>query len=44
MAHAIIDLESCYDRKLRNIVSIVEESVGIDRNRVKLIVKVLPIF
>ena len=39
--HAITDLESCYDRQLRNIASLVEESVVIDRNRAKLIAKVL---
>lgn len=43
MIHIITDLESCYDRQLANLVSMVEESVGIDRNGVKLIAKVLPV-
>jgi len=41
MVHAIIDLESYCNRQLGNIASMVEELVGIDRNGVKLIAKVL---
>ena len=37
----ITDLEACYDWQLYNIGSIVEESIRIDQNRMKLIVKVL---
>ena len=40
--HVITDLEACYDRQLYNIRSIVEESVGIDQERMKLTIKVLP--
>ena len=44
MVHIIIDLEVYYDRQLRNIANIAEESPKISKARVKLIVKVLPLF
>ena len=43
MAYTITDLESYYNQQLGNIASMVEESVGVDRSRVKLIAKVLPV-
>ena len=43
MVHAITNLELCYDQQLCNMASMVEESVGIDCNGMKLIAKVLPI-
>lgn len=39
--HTIIDLEAYYDRQLQNLYRIIEESVGIDRNMIKLIMKVI---
>ena len=36
------DLEACYDRQLLNIGGVVEESVGANREAIKLITKVLP--
>ena len=36
------DLEACYDRKLPNIGGIVEESVGVNIESIKLITKLLP--
>ena len=42
--HVITDLESCYDRQLSKIASIVKESIRIDRLGIKLIVKILPRF
>ena len=36
------ELEACYDRKLPNIGGIVEESIGVNREAIKLITKVLP--
>ena len=41
--HIITDLEACYDRQLSNICGMVEESVRISREEVKLILKVLPV-
>ena len=38
----LTDLQSCYDRQLANIGGIVEESVGRDRQAIKLITKVIP--
>ena len=35
------DLEACYDRQLPNIGSIVEESLGVNREATKLIKKAL---
>ena len=43
MIYMITDLESCYDRQLVNVASIVKESIRISRNGVKLIAKVLPV-
>lgn len=37
--HKIIDLEACYDRQLLNTCSTVQESIGSDRNAIKLICK-----
>ena len=39
--HTIIDLELYYDRQLVNLISIVLESIGIDRKVIKLIMKVI---
>ena len=41
--HVITNLEAYYDRQLSNIYGIVEESIGIDREGVKSISKVLPV-
>ena len=41
--YIVTNLESCYDRQLGHIVSIVKELIRIDRNGVKLITKVLPV-
>ena len=41
-AHVTSDLEACYDRQLPNIGGIVEESIGVNREAIKLITKVLP--
>ena len=38
------DLQSCYDRQLANIGSIVEESVGRQRSAMKLFTKMMPRF
>jgi len=38
----LTDLQSCYNRQLANIGGIVEESVGRDRQAIKLITKVIP--
>jgi len=38
----MIDLELYYDRQLVNLISIVLESIGIDRKVIKLIMKVIP--
>ena len=43
MINTITDLEAYYDRQLPNLISIIEELIGIDRNTIKLITKVLPI-
>ena len=40
--HAITDLESYYDRQLVNLISIILESISIDRKAIKLIMKVIP--
>ena len=42
--HIITNLESCYNRQLSEIASIVEESIRIDRLGIKLIAKILPRF
>ena len=39
--YIIIDLVACYDRQLSSICSMVEESVCINREGIKLILKVL---
>jgi hypothetical protein len=36
------DLEVCHDRKLPNVEGIVEESIGVNRDAIKLITKALP--
>ena len=36
-------LEACYDRQLPNIGGIVEESVGVNKEAIKLMTKVLPL-
>ena len=36
------DLEACYDRQLPNIRGIVAESVGVNRNMMNILSKVLP--
>ena len=41
--YVITNLEAYYDRQLSNIYGMVEESIGIDREGVKLISKVLPV-
>ena len=38
----LTDLQSCYDRQLANIGRNVEESIGRDRQAIKLITKVIP--
>ena len=38
------DLQSCYDRQLANVGSIVEESVGRNRSAMKLYTKIMPRF
>ena len=43
MVYVITDLEAYYDRQLSNICRIVEESLGISRQGIKLIAKVLPV-
>ena len=41
-AYNLTDLKAYYDRELLEIISIVEESTGIEREPVKLFVKILP--
>ena len=36
------DLEACYDRELTNIGSIVEEFIGLIREAINLVIKLLP--
>ena len=43
-AHNFTDLQSCYDRQLANVGSIVEESVGRNRSAMKLFTKLMPNF
>ena len=43
MINTVTDLEACYNRQFPNIGRIIEESIGIDRKGIKLIIKVLPI-
>ena len=40
--HAVCDLESCYDSKLPKIGGTLEESIGANRQSIKLVTKVLP--
>ena len=40
--HMVSDLVSCYDRQLPNTWGIVEESIGVNRNMMLLLGKVLP--
>ena len=42
VAHTISDLELCCDRKLPNIGVTAEESIGVSREAIELITKVLP--
>ena len=42
--YVLTDLKSCYDRQLSNIGSIVEESVGRNRNEMLLYTKIMPRF
>ena len=42
--HAMTDLQSCYDRQLPNVGSIVKESVGHNRNAIILCTKIMPFF
>ena len=37
------NLEVCFDMQLANIGSILQESIGIERDVIKLICKILPI-
>jgi len=39
-----MNLEACYDQQLAQIGSIVQESMGVERNIIKLIAKVIPDF
>ena len=39
--HTIIDLEVCYNRQLSNLYRMIEESVEINRNAIKLLMKVI---
>jgi len=41
--HAVTDLKACYNRQLPNLCGLIEESVRIDRNVIKLIMKIIPI-
>ena len=41
--HVITDLEACYNRQQSNIYRIVEESLGVLREGIKLIAKVIPV-
>ena len=43
MMHNILDLEACYHLQLPNIGCMVEESVGVERDPVKLLTKFLPV-
>jgi len=43
IVHVIIDLEAYYNRQLSNICGIVKESLGISRQGIKLIAKVMPV-
>ena len=38
----LIDLQSYYNRQLANIGSIIEESIGRNRNVIKLFIKIMP--
>ena len=38
----LTDLQSCYDRQLVNIGSIIEESIGVNRNGMQLFSKIIP--
>jgi len=38
----LTDLKSCYDRQLVNIGALIEESIGVNRNGLKLITKIIP--
>ena len=38
------DLEAYYDQQLAQIGSIVQESMGVERNIIKLIAKIIPDF
>ena len=40
--YTIMNLQSCYDRQLPNVGSIVEELVGCNRNAMKLYTKIMP--
>ena len=42
--YVITDLQSCYDKQLVNVGSIVEESVGRNRQVMKLFIKIMPKF
>ena len=41
--HNMTDLQSCYDRQLAEIGSIVEESVGVQEKAIKTLTKVLSV-
>ena len=41
--HTVTDLEVFCNRELSNLYRIIEESVGVNRNIIKLIIKVIPI-
>ena len=38
----LTDLKSCYDRQLVNIGTLIEESIGVNRNGMQLILKIIP--
>jgi len=38
----LTDLKSCYDRQLANIGAVIEESIGVNRNGLQLITKIIP--
>ena len=42
--HIVIDLSTCCDRQLANVSSILLESVGANRQAIRLIAKILPVF
>ena len=42
--HLFSDLEACYDRQIPEIDRIIEESTGVDRKAIQLIIKTVETF